>query len=240
MPKSIAVFGVGPALGQAVARRYAREGWTVVLVARRRQPLEALALELTEAGAIAHAISADLSNSEAVPLLAEKIRAHVGELDAFYYGAAVGGFVSAVGLLAPNAMAAMPVSLITPIALVQEFLPHMLEQADGAILTAQGASAMQGRPNMTGPGPALAAQRNYLQSLEAEVAGLGVYVGRLYIGAAIEHSAFYLQREAARAAGNDVPEIPTVDPAHLADVLWNMHRTKSPPEAKYPNALIDR
>jgi NADP-dependent 3-hydroxy acid dehydrogenase YdfG len=33
--KSIAVFGVGPGLGQAVARRYAREGYTVILVARR-------------------------------------------------------------------------------------------------------------------------------------------------------------------------------------------------------------
>jgi hypothetical protein len=57
----------------------------------------------------------------------------------------------------------MPISLTTPIALVQEFLPHTLEQADGPVLTAQGASAVLGRPTMTGPGPAQAAQRNYLQ-----------------------------------------------------------------------------
>src|SRR4051812_34864626 len=41
--KSIALFGVGPALGQAVARRYARAGYTVILVARRREPLDLLA-----------------------------------------------------------------------------------------------------------------------------------------------------------------------------------------------------
>ncbi len=35
MSKSIAVFGAG--LGQAVAHRYAREGYAVVLVARRRE-----------------------------------------------------------------------------------------------------------------------------------------------------------------------------------------------------------
>jgi NAD(P)-dependent dehydrogenase (short-subunit alcohol dehydrogenase family) len=43
--RTIAVFGVGPGLGQAVARRYARAGYSVVLVARRREPLEHLANE---------------------------------------------------------------------------------------------------------------------------------------------------------------------------------------------------
>jgi len=37
MSTSIAVFGAGPGLGQAVAHRYAREGYAVVLVARCRE-----------------------------------------------------------------------------------------------------------------------------------------------------------------------------------------------------------
>jgi short-subunit dehydrogenase len=110
----------------------------------------------------------------------------------------------------------------------------MLEQGDGAILTAQGASSVQGRPHMSGPGPAQAAQRNYLQSLHAEVAEKGVYVGMLYIGAAIAHSAFHTAREAAKAAGEPVWEMPTADPAHLADLLWTMHSTRGQPEATYP------
>jgi NAD(P)-dependent dehydrogenase (short-subunit alcohol dehydrogenase family) len=56
MSKSIAVFGAGPGLGQAVARRYAREGYAVTLVARRSEPLDRLAQELTSAGATAHVI----------------------------------------------------------------------------------------------------------------------------------------------------------------------------------------
>jgi NAD(P)-dependent dehydrogenase (short-subunit alcohol dehydrogenase family) len=39
MANSIAVFGAGPALGLAVAQRYAREGYQVVLVARQKPPL---------------------------------------------------------------------------------------------------------------------------------------------------------------------------------------------------------
>jgi short-subunit dehydrogenase len=67
MSKSIAVFGAGPGLGQAVARRYAREGYTIVLVARRSEPLDLLARDLIRDGATAHVITADLSNTDPPP-----------------------------------------------------------------------------------------------------------------------------------------------------------------------------
>jgi NAD(P)-dependent dehydrogenase (short-subunit alcohol dehydrogenase family) len=93
--KSIAVFGAGPGLGQAVARRYAREGYAVTLVARRSQPLDLLARELTSGGATAHVITADLSDTAATPRLAEQIRAKTGDLDALYYAPTPNtGFVS--------------------------------------------------------------------------------------------------------------------------------------------------
>ena len=193
LPKSIAVFGAGPGLGQAVARHYAREGYAVTLVGRRSEPLDRLAKDLTSAGATAHVITADLSDTGATPRLAEQIRAKAGHLDAFYYAPTPDtGFVSAANLTPQHAQKFMPLIFYTMLALVQEFLPHMLEQGDGAILTAQGGSTVHGLPNMSGPSPAQAAQRNYLQAPHAEVAEKGVYVGhRWNIGvvkaAAMEH-----------------------------------------------------
>jgi short-subunit dehydrogenase len=234
--KSIAVFGAGPGLGQAVARRYAQDGYEVVLVARRREPLELFAQELTGAGASAHVITADLADTDAVPALAQQIRAMVGGLDAIYYApTSDDGFVPAMDLTPQRARVFMPLAVYSLLALVQEFLPHMLEQGDGAPLTAQGASTVHGLPNMSGPGPAQAAQRNYLQSLHAEVAGKGVYVGMLYIGAVIENSAFHAWLQDAKAAGVPTREWgPTVSPAHLADLLRDMHSTKGEQEARYP------
>jgi short-subunit dehydrogenase len=229
MRKSMAVFGAGPGLGQAVAGRYAQEGYDIVLVARRRQPLDTLAQGLVK-GARAHVITADLSDTDAMPGLADQVRATVGDLDALYYAPTPkDGFVPAADLTPRRAEDFMPLAVYSLLALVQQFLPHMLEQGDGAILTAQGASAVHGLPNMSGPGPAQAAQRNYLQSLHAEIADKGVYVGMLYIGAIIANSAFHTQIEqAGRSWG------PTVDPAHLADLLWDMHRARSPAETTYP------
>lgn len=236
MSKSIAVFGAGPGLGQAVARRYARDGYEVVLVARRREPLELFARELSGAGASAHVVTADLADTDAVPALAGQIRAMAGGLDAIYYAPTPEeGFVSAGDLTPARARVFMPVVFYSLLALVQEFLPHMLEQGAGAILTAQGASTVQGLPNMSGPGPAQAAQRNYLQSLHAEVASQGVYVGMLYVGAVIENSAFHAWLQDTKASGAPTREWgPTVNPARLADLLWDMHSTKGEPEAIYP------
>ena len=233
MSKSIAVFGAGPGLGQAVAHRYAREGYDVVLVARRREPLERLAKDLASGGGTAHVITADLSGTAAVPALAAQVRTQVGHLDALYYAPTPDqGFVPAANLTAQRARDYLPLIFYTLLDLVEQFLPDMLEQGDGAILTAQGASTLHGLPNMSGPGPAQAAQRNYLQSLHAEVAGQGIYVGMLYIGALIEDSAFHTWTTTPDGSARNWG--PTVHPSHLADMLWNMHATKSPTEASYP------
>ena len=235
MPRSIGVFGAGPGLGRAVARRYARAGYEVVLVARDRQPLDVFAQDLAGIGASAHVITADLADTDAVPGLAERIRAATGELDALYYAPTPDqGFVPAAELTPQRASDFMPLVFYSLLALVQQFLPHMIEERSGAILTAQGASTMHGLPNMSGPGPAQAAQRNYLQSLHAEMSDKGVYVGMLYIGAIIENSAFHAWNEEARAAGTGRDWGPTANPDHLADLLWNMHKTKGESEAKYP------
>lgn len=60
----------------------------------------------------------------------------------------------------------------------------MIARGHGAILTAQGASAVRGNPGIAG-GLTLGARRNWLQALHDAVADPGVYVGGLSIGAVI-------------------------------------------------------
>ena len=233
MSRSIAVFGAGPALGASVARRYAKEGYTVVLVARDRARLERVADDLDDA----HVVAADLSDIDALPALAGRIRDLVGELDVLYYGACAGGFTPATKVTAQQLRAFLPLSVDALVALVHEFLPSMLDRQDGVIVTAQGLSAVQGMPHISGPGPALAAQRNYLQSLRAEVAHRGVFIGGLYIGAAIERSSFHAEHVAAKAAGQPVPDLPVVHPDELAELVWTMQATKQA-EVIHPEGLF--
>jgi short-subunit dehydrogenase len=149
-----------------------------------------------------------------------------------YYGAAGDGFIAALDLTAERVDDLMPIGVCTLLALVREFLPSMIARRDGAVMSAQGASALHGNPNIAG-GLVLAAQRNYLQALHAQVADKGVYVGGLYIGA-IENTPFHANMEAAKAVGAPVPEMPSVNPAYLANEIWSMQATTRQPETTYP------
>ena len=70
----------------------------------------------------------------------------------------------------------------------------------------------------------MAAARNYIQSLHGELADRGVYAGVLHVGAMILGSAGHAAMTSGQMATRlDVSQIPTVDPADLADTLWSMY-----------------
>ena len=61
------ITGVGPGLGAALARRFAREGFRVGLVARKPDFIEALAGEISAAGSPALSLVADVSRKPKRP-----------------------------------------------------------------------------------------------------------------------------------------------------------------------------
>lgn len=229
---TIAVFGTGPGLSRSVARRYGKDGYDVVLVSRTAERLDALAAELDAEGVTAHTVPADLSDPSEVPGVAARIREVAGDVDVIYYApVSAVTFVPAAELTPEEIDSSTRLLVESFAAAVQKLLPHMLAAHSGAILTAQGATALTGTPRMSGPGPAMAAQRNWLQALGKELAPQGVFVGRMYISALIKHSAIHSQLE---AAGKKVPSIGLVDPDRLADRLFQMHQKGWPHEATAP------
>ena len=66
------VVGAGPCLGQAVARRFAKAGYRLALIARKQQTLEGFIAEMETAGVEATAATANVLvaqpvSTEAVP-----------------------------------------------------------------------------------------------------------------------------------------------------------------------------
>ncbi|MEX0682563.1 MAG: SDR family oxidoreductase [Dehalococcoidia bacterium] len=71
--KTAIVTGASSGIGEEFARQLAGRGYAVVLVARRRDRLDAIAKEIAETGATAEVIEADLSKPEGVAAVVKRI-----------------------------------------------------------------------------------------------------------------------------------------------------------------------
>jgi NAD(P)-dependent dehydrogenase (short-subunit alcohol dehydrogenase family) len=223
--------------GASVARRFGREGFRVALVGRRPEPLDALVAALAAEGIEAVAFPADLTQTSAIPALVAAITKHFGRIDVVEYAPiSPFAFTPAMHLTAEALRDLLSLYLLTPVELVQAVLPQMLERGDGGILIGHGLSAVEGMPFMSGIGPVMAATRNYLYSLNGELADQGVYAGTLAVAAMIERS----ESHQALTAGDltyEMPEgaaIPTVDPDELAEQYWNLFSKRDRVEQVYP------
>lgn len=81
------VVGVGPGIGLAVARRFAREGLRIALLARRKAALAAYAAELGASGAEVHTFAVDVADSAALIQAFQQIITQVDTPDVLVYNA---------------------------------------------------------------------------------------------------------------------------------------------------------
>ncbi|ACU37133.1 SDR family NAD(P)-dependent oxidoreductase [Actinosynnema mirum] len=228
---TVLVLGVGTGLGPAVARRFGREGYRVALVARNRDRLAALAAQLAGEGVEAAPFTADLSRPAEVPELVERVRARFGRIDVVVFAPLdLAGFTPAAELTAQAAGRLVDLYYLTPVALVRAVLDEL--RGGGSVLIAQSVSATEPAPDLSGIGPAMAATRNYAQSLAAEVARHGVHVATLQIGGMITGSAVH----AALRSGAIDPDVdfPELDPADVAEELWRSHTARDRPDGRFP------
>lgn len=231
--KTIAIFGAGTGLGASLAERFGREGYRIALVARRAGPLEERVAELAGAGIEAAAFPADAADQGTMPELVRAIERRFGAIDVAIYQPVGGlGFVPAVDLDAATFQPMVDFFAAAPIELAHTLLPGMLARGDGAIVVVNGLTASVTMPGMSGVGPAMAATRNYIFTLNAEVAVKGVYAGTMSIGAFIDRSA---GMNAAKAAGYELDaRAPVIDPDVVAEEIWSLVTRRDRVEAILP------
>ncbi|MGZ5232672.1 MAG: SDR family NAD(P)-dependent oxidoreductase, partial [Burkholderiales bacterium] len=83
------ITGANQGIGYAVAERLARDGMTVVVNGQRGDAVAKAAAALTEAGAIAIGLAADVSDEHAVSRMFDDIRARFGRIDVVVNNAGV-------------------------------------------------------------------------------------------------------------------------------------------------------
>src|SRR5215207_6449406 len=214
------IIGASDGIGAALARRLAREGYSLALLARSQDKLESLCNEINQkSGELrARAYIHDVTVYERVPALLRKIVADLGGLDLVVFVAGVnyppGGidkynFENDRRMIELNLIGAM--AWLTPVA-------EMFQSAKaGQIVGISSVAADRGRVGNPGYNTSKAGLSTYLEALRNRLTRHGVNVLTVKPG--------FVKTEMLKAAQGPTPF--TITPERAVEDIWNaMKRRK--------------
>ena len=137
----LVIFGYGPSISAAVARRFGGLGFRVALVARTRATLVTATAELSKSGITAGAFPCDLSDGSAIGPLIARIHSELGRIEALHWNV-VGPSTSLISATAGAMDLQFDISVTGLLVAVQSALPQMRGHARAAVLVTAGASAL--------------------------------------------------------------------------------------------------
>ena len=179
MPRPVTLItGPSAGLGAEFARQCAARGEELMLVARRRDRLEAIAAETGNA----HVIAADLSEADSAARLVSEVERLGFTVDTLINNAGFGLAGRFAGLPRERQRAMIDLNIGTLTELAHLVLPAMLERRRGAILNVASTAAFQPGPHFAVYFATKAYVLSFTEALHQELKGSGVRVSALCPG----------------------------------------------------------
>jgi NAD(P)-dependent dehydrogenase (short-subunit alcohol dehydrogenase family) len=188
MTHTVVVAGVGPGLGESLARRFVEEGCQVALLARSRSYIEGLAADLGE-GALA--IETDLTVPAEITAAFETVRAEFGPVDVLVNHASGGSWKGVRDLSLDEFERAWEVGARAGLVCSQAALDDMLDEGvsgggeGGTIIFTGATSSVRGRGGAAAFSSAKFAVRGLAESMAREFGPQGVHVAHVVIDGGI-------------------------------------------------------
>jgi NADP-dependent 3-hydroxy acid dehydrogenase YdfG len=183
--KVVVVTGASSGIGEATAREFGRAGAHVVLAARRRERLEALAAEIERLGSGARAlpVEADLSQLADIQNLVEQARSHFGRIDVLFNNAGFGR-LDWLEKLDPlkDIQAQFAVNVLGVIQTTRLVLPLMQAQRSGHVINMASVAGLVATPTYSIYAACKFAVRGFSEALRREAAPWGIRVSVIYPG----------------------------------------------------------
>jgi short-subunit dehydrogenase len=179
----VILTGASQGIGRATAYVLAQAGCRLALVARRAEPLQALADELSHTGHLAIALPTDMGDTVQAAALAYKTMEAFGRLDVVINNAAIGVRDSVLALAEAEARRVMDVNYFGPVALIQAVVPYLKANPDGGLII--NVASIVGRRAMPGIGgycASKAALEKMAESLRLELKPDNIRVSTVYPG----------------------------------------------------------
>jgi len=209
------VTGASSGIGAELAREAAKDGHDLVLVARRREPMEALATGLAATGAEIAIIPADLGKTGGAAALMAIIEERGVVLDMLINAAGLGDN-GRFDQADPERIAAMlQVNIVALTELTGLVLPKMVARRRGKIMLVSSTAAFQPGPEMAVYYASKAYVLSFGQAIAYELRGTGVTVTTLCPGPTAIEFAQAAQMESSGLFNGPMPVMGAGDVARL-------------------------
>jgi NAD(P)-dependent dehydrogenase (short-subunit alcohol dehydrogenase family) len=222
MNKTLIVCGYGPGISTAVAEKFGAEGFTVALVARNAERLNAGVKALQSKNIKAAAFPADLSKPAEGAAVVGKVRAALSPITVVHWNA----YSRAAGDLLAGDPAelrgALDIATTSLLAVVKEALPDLRQTDRAAILVTNGGffvsnptvDKMGVQGNAMGLSIANAAKHKLVGLLSEKLKGDRIFVAEVAVMGTVKGSAF--DRGDASLEGRTI-----------AETFWSLYRARS-------------
>ena len=245
--KNAIVTGGSQGIGKAIARELAREGVNVAIVARKKEPLEAAAKELSkETGGRVIALTADVTSKEQVEAMVAQAAEAFGGLHILVNsGSSPGGSATAIGpietVVDEDLLLDFNTKFVGALRCARAVIPHMKKQGWGRIVNVSGTNARTAG-NLSG-GARNASLVHMTKTLAVQLGRFGITVNCVHPGTTrTERTPSLLAKQAAEQKitpeeaekRNYAPDSPRgnsicrmVDASEVADVVTYLASDKS-------------
>src|SRR5262245_7456711 len=214
------VIGAGDATGGAIARRFAREGFTACVTRRNADKLDPLVRRVEADGGRARAFGSDARKEEQMVALVQTIERDIGPIEVAAFN--IGGNVR-FPIRETTARVYFKVWEMCAFAgflMGREVAKMMVPRGHGTILFTGATASVRGGAGFAAFSGGKHALRALAQSMARELGPQGIHVAQVLIDGAID-TEFIRSNFPERAALKDRDGI--LDPDAIAEAYWQLH-----------------
>jgi NAD(P)-dependent dehydrogenase (short-subunit alcohol dehydrogenase family) len=217
------IIGAGDHLGSAIARRFAREGFTVCLARRNADKLQPLVDEITKSGGRAVPFGCDARREEQIAEMFAKIEKELGPIEVFVFN--IGGNVQ-FNLAETTVRVYTKVWELCALAgfiSAREVAKYMAPRGRGTMIFTGATASIRGSTGYSAFSGGKHALRSLAQCTAREFGKQGIHVSHVLIDGPID-TQFVRERFPELVASR--PADGLLAPDDIAENYWHLHKQK--------------
>jgi len=174
-----AIVGVGPGIGRSVAVKFAKEGYSVALIARSKDKLVTVQEEIEKFNGKAISVTADATDQKQIEAAFAQIRAELGDPSVLVYNASGFGMSSIQDIKVVDVQNAFNLTAVGALIATQQVLPHMKSQKSGSIIFTGATASLRGASQFAPFAMSKFALRALAQSMARELGPEGIHIAHV-------------------------------------------------------------